>query len=103
MEERLRHLRWQRIARIKGSHPLAHRPDDASVGRHRSRRLAGKLSSAHSVSGVWNALAASLRVAILLMLVVAPRSAVVASEVTTPSGLRIIDDKPDTGPVPTFM
>ena len=54
-------------------------------------------------SGVWNALAASLRVAILLMLVVAPRSAVVASEVTTPSGLRIIDDKPDTGPVPTFM
>jgi FKBP-type peptidyl-prolyl cis-trans isomerase FkpA len=38
--------------------------------------------------------------AILLMLAVAPLSAFAAGEVTTPSGLRIIDVKPGTGPVP---
>ena len=38
--------------------------------------------------------------AILLALAVAPMSALAAGEVTTPSGLRIIDDKPGTGPVP---
>jgi peptidylprolyl isomerase len=38
--------------------------------------------------------------AILLMLAVAPLSALAAGEVTTPSGLRIIDVKPGTGPVP---
>jgi len=38
--------------------------------------------------------------AILLVLAVAPLSAVGAGEVTTPSGLRIIDVKPGTGPVP---
>ncbi len=38
--------------------------------------------------------------AILLALVVAPLSALIAGEVTTPSGLRIIDVKPGTGPVP---
>src|SRR6202050_3211629 len=38
--------------------------------------------------------------AILLALAVAPLSALAAKEVTTPSGLRIIDVKPGTGPVP---
>ena len=38
--------------------------------------------------------------AILLVLAVAPLSAFAAGEVTTPSGLRIIDVKPGTGPVP---
>ena len=38
--------------------------------------------------------------AILLALAIAPLSALAASEVTTPSGLRIIDVKPGTGPVP---
>src|SRR5271170_3885848 len=38
--------------------------------------------------------------AILLALAVVPMSALAASEVTTPSGLRIIDVKPGTGPVP---
>ncbi len=38
--------------------------------------------------------------AILLALAVAPMSALAAGEVTTPSGLRIIDVKPGTGPVP---
>jgi peptidylprolyl isomerase len=38
--------------------------------------------------------------AILLVLAVAPLSALAAGEVTTPSGLRIIDVKPGTGPVP---
>src|ERR1700722_351557 len=38
--------------------------------------------------------------AILLMLALAPLSAFAAGEVTTPSGLRIIDLKPGTGPVP---
>jgi peptidylprolyl isomerase len=38
--------------------------------------------------------------AILLMLAVAPLSAFAAGEVTTPSGLRIIDVKPGTGAVP---
>src|ERR1700689_3094998 len=38
--------------------------------------------------------------AILLALAVAPLSALAAGEVTTPSGLRIIDVKPGTGPVP---
>jgi len=38
--------------------------------------------------------------AILLALAVAPLSALAASEITTPSGLRIIDVKPGTGPVP---
>jgi len=38
--------------------------------------------------------------AILLVLAVAPLSARAAGEVTTPSGLRIIDVKPGTGPVP---
>jgi peptidylprolyl isomerase len=38
--------------------------------------------------------------AILLALAVAPLSALAAGEVTTPSGLRIIDVKPGAGPVP---
>ena len=38
--------------------------------------------------------------AILLALAVVPLSALAAGEVTTPSGLRIIDVKPGTGPVP---
>jgi peptidylprolyl isomerase len=38
--------------------------------------------------------------AMLLVLTVAPLSALAAGEVTTPSGLRIIDVKPGTGPVP---
>jgi peptidylprolyl isomerase len=38
--------------------------------------------------------------AILLALAVAPLLAMAAGEVTTRSGLRIIDDKPGTGPVP---
>jgi peptidylprolyl isomerase len=38
--------------------------------------------------------------AILLMLAIAPLSAYAAGEVTTPSGLRIIDVKPGTGPMP---
>jgi peptidylprolyl isomerase len=38
--------------------------------------------------------------AILLALAVAPLSALAAEEVTTPSGLRIIDVKPGAGPVP---
>ena len=38
--------------------------------------------------------------AILLALVAAPLAALAAGEVTTPSGLRIIDVKPGTGPVP---
>ena len=38
--------------------------------------------------------------AILLVFAVAPLSALAAGEVTTPSGLRIIDVKPGTGPVP---
>ena len=38
--------------------------------------------------------------AILLALAVAPLLALAAGEVTTPSGLRIIDVKPGTGPVP---
>jgi peptidylprolyl isomerase len=38
--------------------------------------------------------------AILLALAVAPLSALAGGEVTTPSGLRIIDVKPGTGPVP---
>ena len=38
--------------------------------------------------------------AILLMLAVAPLSVLAAGEVTTPSGLRIIDVKPGSGPVP---
>ena len=38
--------------------------------------------------------------AILLALVAAPLTAQAAGEVTTPSGLRIIDVKPGTGPVP---
>ena len=38
--------------------------------------------------------------AILLMLAIAPLSAFAAGEVTTPSGLRIIDVKPGTGPMP---
>jgi peptidylprolyl isomerase len=38
--------------------------------------------------------------AILLALVAAPLAALAASAVTTPSGLRIIDVKPGTGPVP---
>ena len=38
--------------------------------------------------------------AILLALAVAPLSALAAGEVTTPSGLRIIDVKPGSGPVP---
>jgi peptidylprolyl isomerase len=38
--------------------------------------------------------------AILLMLTIAPLSALAAGEVTTPSGLRITDVKPGTGPVP---
>ena len=38
--------------------------------------------------------------AILLMLALAPLSAFAAGEVTTPSGLRIIDVKPGTGPMP---
>ncbi len=38
--------------------------------------------------------------AILLALVAAPLAALAASEVTTSSGLRIIDVKPGTGPVP---
>ena len=38
--------------------------------------------------------------AILLALAVAPLSALAVGEVTTPSGLRIIDVKPGTGPVP---
>ena len=38
--------------------------------------------------------------AILLMLAVAPLSVLAAGEVTTPSGLRIIDVKAGTGPVP---
>jgi peptidylprolyl isomerase len=38
--------------------------------------------------------------AILLVLTLAPLSALAAGEVTTPSGLRIVDVKPGTGPVP---
>jgi peptidylprolyl isomerase len=38
--------------------------------------------------------------AILLALAVAPLSALAAGEVSTPSGLRIIDVKPGAGPVP---
>ena len=38
--------------------------------------------------------------AIVLVLAVAPLSALAAGEVTTPSGLRIIDVKPGNGPVP---
>ena len=38
--------------------------------------------------------------AIFLALAVAPLSALAAGEVTTPSGLRIIDVKPGTGPAP---
>ena len=38
--------------------------------------------------------------AVLLALAVASLSALAASEVTTPSGVRIIDVKPGTGPVP---
>jgi peptidylprolyl isomerase len=38
--------------------------------------------------------------AILLALAAAPLAALAAGEVTTPSGLRIIDVKPGTGPVP---
>ncbi len=38
--------------------------------------------------------------AILLALAAAPLAAQAAGEVTTPSGLRIIDVKPGTGPVP---
>ncbi len=38
--------------------------------------------------------------AILLALAVAPLSALAAGEITTPSGLRIIDVKPGTGQVP---
>ena len=38
--------------------------------------------------------------AILLTLAAAPLAAQAAGEVTTPSGLRIIDVKPGTGPVP---
>jgi len=38
--------------------------------------------------------------AILLALAGAPLAALAAGEVTTPSGLRIIDVKPGTGPVP---
>ncbi len=38
--------------------------------------------------------------AILLVLAIAPLSALAAGEVTTPSGLRIIDVKPGTGPMP---
>ena len=38
--------------------------------------------------------------AILLVFALAPLSALAAGEVTTPSGLRIIDVKPGTGPVP---
>jgi peptidylprolyl isomerase len=38
--------------------------------------------------------------AILLALAVAPLSALAVGDVTTPSGLRIIDVKPGTGPVP---
>ena len=38
--------------------------------------------------------------AILLALVAAPMAALAAGEVTTSSGLRIIDVKPGTGPVP---
>ena len=38
--------------------------------------------------------------AIFLALAVAPLSALAAGEVTTPSGLRIIDAKPGTGPAP---
>ena len=38
--------------------------------------------------------------AILLALVAAPLAALAAGEVTTPSGLRIIDTKPGTGPTP---
>jgi peptidylprolyl isomerase len=38
--------------------------------------------------------------AMLLVFAVAPLSALAAGEVTTPSGLRIIDVKPGTGPVP---
>ena len=38
--------------------------------------------------------------AILLALTIAPLMALAAAEVTTPSGLRIIDVKPGTGPVP---
>ena len=37
---------------------------------------------------------------ILLAIALAPLSALAAGEVTTPSGLRIIDVKPGTGPVP---
>ena len=38
--------------------------------------------------------------AILLVLAIAPLSALAAGEITTPSGLRIIDVKPGTGPAP---
>ncbi len=38
--------------------------------------------------------------AILMVLALAPLSALAAGEVTTPSGLRIVDVKPGTGPVP---
>jgi peptidylprolyl isomerase len=38
--------------------------------------------------------------AILLALVAAPLAVLAASQVTTPSGLRIVDVKPGTGPVP---
>ena len=38
--------------------------------------------------------------AILLALALSPLSALAAGEVTTPSGLRIVDVKPGTGPVP---
>src|ERR1700731_2159544 len=58
------------------------------------------LNSCHSVHEVLMSHARLFVSAILLALVAAPLSALAAGEVTTPSGLRIIDVKPGTGPVP---
>src|ERR1039457_4812099 len=57
-------------------------------------------NTCHSVHEVLMSHARLFVSAILLALVAAPLAALAAGEVTTPSGLRIIDVKPGTGPVP---
>jgi len=58
LEERLGHLPRQLVARVKGWHPLAHRPDDAIVWASSGSAVAGPLSSVHSVQEAWNAFSA---------------------------------------------
>jgi peptidylprolyl isomerase len=78
------------------------RADDAIVGRHRANGF-WPLSFTSNLRGLMSLHHIFLSAFFLLTLAALPlasQSSQAASEVTTPSGLRIIDTKVGTGPVP---